>query len=171
MNFLQRLLRPAPDEREAVRPLYNAIVAVARRPPWYASLGVADSVAGRFDMVSMVLGLVMLRLEDEPACAPGTARLTELFIDDMDGQLRQSGVGDLVVGKHIGRLLAVLGGRLGALRTALADADDAALSEVVGRNVTLADGSRASALAGALRAYAQALADVEVAAIQAGELP
>ena len=171
MNLLGRLFRPNPDDRGAVRPLWQAVIGVARRPRWYRELGVADSVGGRFDMVSFILAMVMLRLEDEPACAPSTARLTELFIDDMDAQLRQSGVGDLVVGKHMGRLMSVLGGRLGALRIALKPGDDEALAEVVRRNLTLADESRAAALAGELRGFSRALAELEVGRILAGELP
>lgn len=171
MKLIERLFRSGADEREAVRPLWDAVVAVARRPRWYRELGVADTVPGRFDMVSFALSLVMLRLEVEPACATGTARLTELFVDDMDGQLRQSGIGDLVVGKHIGRLMSVLGGRLGALRVALLLADDQALVEVVRRNMTLTDESLAPALAGELRAFAQGLAERDVGRILAGELP
>jgi cytochrome b pre-mRNA-processing protein 3 len=64
--------------------------------------------------------------------------LTELFVEDMDGQLRESGVGDIVVGKHIGKLMASLGGRLGAYRTALAG--ESAFAEALQRNVTLEDG-------------------------------
>lgn len=170
MNLLQRLFRPAPDGRDAMRPLWHAVVGVARRPHWYRELGVADSLAGRFDMVSFVLALVMLRLEVESACAQSAARLTELFIDDMDAQLRESGIGDVVVGKHMGRLMSVLGGRLGALRMALA-LDGEALAEVIRRNMTLSDDGRALALADELRAFSRALAGREVAPILAGELP
>jgi cytochrome b pre-mRNA-processing protein 3 len=67
-----------------------------------------------------------------------SVRLTELFVTDMDGQLRESGVGDLVVGKHIGRLMSVLGGRLGAYRAALAGQED--LGAALERNLTLAPG-------------------------------
>jgi cytochrome b pre-mRNA-processing protein 3 len=35
----------------------------------------------------------------------------------MDGQIREIGFGDLVVGKQVGGILAVVGGRLGAYRT------------------------------------------------------
>jgi cytochrome b pre-mRNA-processing protein 3 len=172
MNFLARLLRPGRDDRSGELPLWQAIVAAARQRRWYAELGVADSVAGRFDMVSLVLALVLLRLEREQDCAGSSARLTELFVQDMDGQLRESGVGDLVVGKHIGRLISVLGGRLGALREALAAGDDPdALTEAVRRNVTLADDGRAAALAVALREFADTLGRREAGALLAGELP
>ena len=112
-------------------PLYAAIVAEARRPDWYLSGGVPDTIDGRFDMVALVLSLVLLRLEGEDAQA--CADLTERFIADMDGTLRQDGVGDQNVGKHIGRMVSALGGRLGAYRDARGD--DAAFGEALRRNL------------------------------------
>ncbi len=104
--------------------LYNAVVAEARRPEWYLAGQVPDTMDGRFDMVALMLSLVLIRLEHEGArspAAPLCAQLTERFIADMDGTLRQDGVGDQVVGKHIGRMVAALGGRLGAYRDARDD--------------------------------------------------
>lgn len=171
MKLLHRLFRARQDDRDGERPLWQAIVARARRPRWYAELGVADSVEGRFDMVSVILALVLQRTEVERTFAPRAARLTELFIADMDAQLRQSGVGDLVVGKHVGRLMGALGGRLGAFRLALTFSDDAALIEVIRRNMTMADESRTAALAAEFRAFAHALAGRDVDQLLAGDLP
>ena len=168
MNILARLLRTT-DPRAALRPLWHRTVEISREPQWYADCGVADTVPGRFDMVTAVLSLVLLRLEDAGRGAE-TARLTELFVEDMDGQLRESGVGDLVVGKHMGKLMATLGGRLGAYRAALADDSDAALAGAVRRNVTLNDGIEPEALAARLRAVATTLAATEADALLAGRI-
>jgi cytochrome b pre-mRNA-processing protein 3 len=59
-----------------------------------------------------------------------------LFVEDMDGQLRERGIGDIVVGKHIGRMMGALGGRLGALREAFSGGD---LDEVIARNIYRGD--------------------------------
>ncbi|WP_420136991.1 ubiquinol-cytochrome C chaperone family protein [Sphingomonas sp.] len=121
-------------EREKLAPLYRAIIAEARRPIWYREGSVPDTLDGRFDMVAAVLSLVLLRLEaeaDEHARS-ALAYLTELFVEDMDGQLRERGIGDIVVGKHIGRMMGALGGRLGALRQALQDGE---LDEAIQRNI------------------------------------
>ena len=75
-----------------------------------------DTVDGRFDMIAAVLAFVLIRLEQDPAAAATSAQVTERFVDDMDGQLRQMGIGDIVVGKHIGRMMSMLGGRIGAYR-------------------------------------------------------
>jgi len=117
MGFIARLMG---RRDETALPLYTAIVARAREPHWYEA-GVPDTVDGRFDMIATVLAFVLLRLEEDPTAAEASARLTERFVDDMDGQLREIGIGDIIVGKHIGKMMGMLGGRLGAYRTALAE--------------------------------------------------
>jgi cytochrome b pre-mRNA-processing protein 3 len=112
--------------------LYAGVVAEARRPEWYLAGEVPDTMDGRFDMVALVLSLVLIRLEDEGA-SQMCADVTERFIADMDGVLRQDGVGDQVVGKHIGRMMAALGGRLGAYRDSRGE--DAAFAEALKRNL------------------------------------
>ena len=172
MSVLARLLRPRSDGRAALRPLWHRIVAVSRNERWYIEGGVADSVAGRFDMIVTLLALVLLRLESAGAPARPGVYLTELFVADMDRQLRESGVGDLMVGKHIGRLVAVLGGRLGAYRSALADgAAPDALTAAVARNVSLAEGREPGVLAGLLMKHMRALDDVTVEDLLDGTLP
>jgi cytochrome b pre-mRNA-processing protein 3 len=155
VSLISRLLGKRTDTREAVRPLWHRVVEIAREKPWYATGGVADTVPGRFDAVTLVMALVMLRMERDKAAddtlIEPSVRLTELFVDDMDGQLRQSGVGDLGVGKRMGRLMSVLGGRIGALREALAQDDDAALAAALERNVTLTDGADKAWLAAEVR--------------------
>ena len=145
-NIVSRLLRSGPDPRTALRPLWHRLIEIAREPEWYRDCGVADTLEGRFDMVTAATAFAMLRMEGDEKLARSTGLLAEWFVEDMDGQLRQSGVGDLVVGKKIGKLMSTLGGRIGAYRSAMA-ADEAALAEAVRRNVTLADETRAPALA------------------------
>lgn len=135
MSMLSRLFSHR-DPADAVIPLYNAIVAGAREPEWYIDGAVADTMDGRFEMVAAILVLVLLRLEDEPTERRTSALLTETFVNDMDGQLRQIGVGDVMVGKHVGKMMGALGGRLGAYRAALADdRPEIALAAALRRNL------------------------------------
>lgn len=170
MSLINRLLGLRRDPREELRPLWHRTVEISRRPRWYAQLGVADTVPGRFDMITAILALVQLRLEREEGGIASSALLTELFVEDMDGQLRESGVGDLVVGKRMGRLVSVLGGRIGAYRTALAAPDDGALQEAVTRNMTMAQDESVPALAQALRAFHASLAECSLPAVLSGEI-
>ena len=158
-------------DRDAALPLYDAVVARARRPHWYVEGAVPDTLDGRFDMIAAVLAMVMLRLEREGAGAVPAASLAECFVDDMDGQLRQIVFGDMVVGKHIGRMMAALGGRLGAYRDGLADGTfEAALV----RNLYRGDAPAPDALthvATELRAFRAALDGVAIDDLLAGTLP
>lgn len=142
MGLLKRLFG-APDRGTAPQ-LYAAIVATGRARHWYAQGEVPDTIDGRFDMIVAILAQVLMRLESLDG-SQESVWLTELFVDDMDGQLRQSGVGDLGVGKRMGRLMSVLGGRIGALRELLAPddgaRDDGALVAALERNLTLTDGA------------------------------
>ena len=170
MKLLSRLLGAAADPREGLRPLWHRTVEIAREKRWYADLGVADTVEGRFDMITAMLALVLLRLEREPDLTQASVYLTELFVEDMDGQLRERGVGDMVVGKHMGRLMAAMGGRLGAYRDALAQTDDAALAAAAARNVSLVEGASAEPLAAALRAFHDKLSALASERILAGDI-
>lgn len=158
------------DEHAAVRPLWHRVVAIAREPEWYAQGGVADTVPGRFDAITMVLAAVLVRMEREEALIPPSVLLTELFVEDMDGQLRESGVGDMIVGKHIGKLMGTMGGRLGAYRDALASDDAAALADAVTRNVSLRDGADPTAVAVRLRTLADTVAAMPAADLLAGNI-
>ena len=169
MALFDRLLGRKSNESN-LRPLWHRVGEVAREPQWYAQGGIADTVAGRFDAITVVLGLVLLRLEGSAAVRGETARLTELFVADMDGQLRQSGVGDAVMAKHMGKLMSALGGRIDAFRAALAEPDDAALSAAVERNITMIEGADAGAVAREMRVIAAALAQTDDAALLAGAI-
>ena len=124
-------------------------------------------------MVATMVALALLRLEAEGESGRAeSVQLTELFIDDMDGTLRQIGIGDFVVGKHVGKLVGALGGRLGALREALADGAD--LEPVVRRNV-FRDGPASDAevdwVAARLRRLHQRLAETAMEPLLAGAFP
>jgi cytochrome b pre-mRNA-processing protein 3 len=159
-------------EETGIDRLYRAIVAAGRDPAWYLKGGVPDTVDGRFDMIAALLALVLLRLEaDGDACRDATVRLAETFIDDMNGNLRQIGIGDLVVGKHVTRMMGALGGRLGAFRDAAADGD---LVAPVRRNIFREHPPSDEALAfvaDRLAGFRHRLKDESSERLEAGELP
>ena len=167
MSFLAKLFGTAPDPKEELRPLWHWVVGEARSPAWYREGGAADTVDGRFDMITNVLAIAMLRLEQEEALIPSSARLTELFVDDMEGQLRELGFGDPTLGKKMGEMMEAMGGRLGAFRTAL-PLGLQATTEAVARNANLAEGADPSAMATALIALDQSLSQVPTDALLSG---
>ena len=159
------------DDRAALRPLYAAIVAKAREPHWYLDGAVPDTLDGRFDMVAAVMSLVLMRMEALDAHL-ASVKLTEIFVEDMDGQIRQIGFGDLVVGKQIGRMVSALGGRLAAYRAGLTG--EGSLPEAIMRNIFRGEAPEAHALAhveARIRALAAALDETARDALLAGDLP
>ncbi|MGN5375407.1 ubiquinol-cytochrome C chaperone family protein [Sphingomonas hankookensis] len=167
---LSRLFRREPPPRIAAA-LYDSVVARGRMPHWYLAGAVPDTLDGRFDMIAAILSMAMLRLEGEGAGAAPAASLAECFVDDMDGQLRQIGFGDMVVGKHIGRMMAALGGRLGAYRDGLAHGTfDAALVRNLYRGVA-PDPAALAHVAAELRALRTALDGATIDDLLAGKLP
>ena len=159
------------DDRAPLRPLYAALIARARQPHWYEEGAVPDTIDGRFDMVAAMMSLALIRMEALGLQNEG-ARLTEIFVEDMDGQVRQIGFGDLVVGKQIGRMMGALGGRIAAYRAALAG--EAPLDEAVTRNIFRGEAPEPAALAhvsAGLRAFAATLDKLDAASLLAGTLP
>lgn len=171
MSFITRLFRSKAD-RARIAPLYEAVVREARDPIWYLDGAVADTIEGRFEMVAAIVSVVIARLEGEgEAGAEKSVQLTEAFVDDMDGQLRQQGIGDIVVGKHIGKMMSALGGRLGAYRDGLAGDG---LDEALVRNLYRGETPDPAALAFAgdrLRRFDAAVRAAPLDALGAGRLP
>jgi len=93
------------------------------------------------------------------------------FVDDMDGQLREIGIGDVVVGKHVSKMMGMLGGRLGAYRGGIESGD---LGPALVRNLYRGHAPADAALAHVrdrLTAFRAALDAVALDALLAGRLP
>jgi len=102
-----------------VEPLYTALVAEARRPAWYLEGGVADTLDGRFAVLASLVALAILRLEDgRESAVRGSVALTESFISDMDGQMREQGFGDPSIGKQVRSMVGALASRVDRWRHA-----------------------------------------------------
>lgn len=172
MSFFTRLFGGR-EPRDALQPLYRMVVTRARDPQWYTQGAVPDTQDGRFDMIAAILALILLRLENEgDAFGPQSALLAELFVEDMDGQLRELGVGDIVVGKHIGKMMGALGGRLAAYRDGFKSDGDA--RESLLRNLyrgTEPDDDAVNYSVTRLEQFSAALAETPGADIIAGTVP
>jgi cytochrome b pre-mRNA-processing protein 3 len=150
--ILRSLLQRKPKPSEA---LYEQIVAAARRPYFYAELGVPDTVEGRFDMIALHMFLALNRLKGE-ADRQLSQDLVDVFFADMDRSLREMGVGDLTVGKKVRKIAESFYGRMDAYRNSMED--QAALTDAIARNVYAeTDKVHAGSLAGWTQ---QAIADL-----------
>jgi cytochrome b pre-mRNA-processing protein 3 len=125
-----------PHERAGFA-LYSAAVGAARNPALFATLGVPDTLDGRFDLISLHTGLLVCRLSQDadPRAKDLAQAVFDAMFADMDISLREMGVGDLSVGKRVKRMWEAFHGRAQAYDAALAAGDHAALEAALARNV------------------------------------
>lgn len=118
LRFLFPGLTTSPNRGAA---LFASLVAEARRKQWFLEGGVEDSLDGRFAVLSTVTALATVRLERGGSAATDEAvALAERFIEAMDSEHRQMGIGDPALGKTVRRLVSALGRRVEIWRSAVA---------------------------------------------------
>ena len=121
---------------DAAHALYRDLVAQARWPTLYTEHGAPDSRDGRLELIYLHAILVMRRLRAEGPPGQQLAQaLFDLLFRDVDRHLREWGVGDLSVGKHVKALAQSFYGRATALDGPLASSDLPAIEAVLLRNV------------------------------------
>jgi cytochrome b pre-mRNA-processing protein 3 len=165
------LFRRASSVRGTAEALYAKVVAQARRPEFYTDLGVPDTADGRFELIALHAFLVLRRLKAEP----GAGELSQVLFDHMfanlDQNLREMGIGDLSIGRHVKALAEGFYGRIAAYDAGLAEGDSV-LGEAFRRNLYRHTTPSDEALAGMsayLRREAAALDCAGVDALRKGE--
>lgn len=144
--------------RGTIEAIYGMIVAQAREPAFYASLGVRDTVNGRFDMLILHLWLVLRRLQSVEGGNRPSQALFDRFCADMDDNLREMGVGDLTVPKRMQAFGEAFYGRSAAYDLAF-EAGDEELAQALSKNVFNGEAvDSARALAAYVRETSESLA-------------
>ena len=159
--------------RQTARLLYGSIVTAARRHTFYADWGAPDTLQGRFELILVHLVLAQRRLMLE---GPGGARLaralSEVFVVDMDDQMREMTFGDLRVPREITGATAALFDRWRAYDGALATGEGRPLAEALAGQLAYLDPEAridTRNLAGYMRRAAEAILAQPSAGILAGE--
>ena len=118
LRFLFPRLTAQPSRGAA---LFSALIAEARHEDWFVEAGVADTLDGRFAVLSTVTALATVRLERGGSDARDEAvAVAERFIEAMDSEHRQMGIGDPTLGKTVRKLVSALGRRVELWRNAVA---------------------------------------------------
>jgi cytochrome b pre-mRNA-processing protein 3 len=116
--------------------LYGAIVAQSRRAAFYTGYGVPDTIDGRFDVIVLHIVLLLARLDRVGPAARGIGQsLFDRFCGDLDGNLREMGVGDLAVPKRMRQFGEAYYGRQAAYLAAFAAPDRRKLEKALARNI------------------------------------
>ncbi len=126
-------------ERAAVtagKALYASAVGQARTPAFYTGMAVPDTLMGRFELYTLHIILLVLRLKGRgPGAAETVQALFDAYLAGLDIALREMGVGDLSVGKKMKKLGRAFYGRVGKWDEALTADDAEALKALVARTV------------------------------------
>ena len=116
LHFLFPALTAAPKRGEA---LFAAVTAKARERHWYIEGAVLDTLDGRFRMLATLAALLIVRLErlGEEGEALSVA-FTERFIEVMESEHRELGLGDPKLGRTVRKLVGSLARRAELWRSA-----------------------------------------------------
>jgi cytochrome b pre-mRNA-processing protein 3 len=100
-------------EPERGAELFAWVTAQARAPHWYRDGAVADTVDGRFAMLATIAALASVRLERAgESGARASVALAERFIEVMESEHREMGLGDPKLGRTVRKLVGALGRRI-----------------------------------------------------------
>jgi cytochrome b pre-mRNA-processing protein 3 len=125
-------------EPERGAELFAWVTAQARATHWYLDGAVEDTVDGRFAMLATIAALVSVRLEQAgDAGARATVALTERFIEVMEAEHREMGLGDPKLGRTVRKLVGALARRIELWRPVGGDDDwnESAQTSVYGDHV------------------------------------
>lgn len=147
LDFLFRRLTA--DPRRGAE-LLAALSRIAREPHWYVEGKVPDTIHGRFAVLATVTALVLARLESDGERGDAVSvALTERFIETMEAEHRELGLGDPTLGKTVRKLVGSLSRRTDLWRSAAAGETEwaAATRDSLYRDAVTADALAHSASA------------------------
>ena len=148
--------------------LFDAVTAEARRPYWYVDGAVPDTLDGRFAVLSTVAAILLIRLEREGAAGDAASvALTERFIQVMESEHRELGLGDPTLGKTVRKLVAMLANRTDLWRDAEADWVEATRESLYKGEVS---GTALHHSADALRDWARRVDAAPLAELEQGQI-
>ena len=126
--------KPRAPLRGTIEAIYGMIVTQTREPLFYRDFGVPDTVNGRFDFLVLHLWIVLRRFKPLEGGAPLSQALFDRFCEDMDANLREMGVGDIVVPKRMRAFGEAFYGRVAAYDVAL-DQGQEPLAQALCKNI------------------------------------
>lgn len=131
-----RLFGKKNNNKAIVARQYELLTKAARQPAFYASMGVPDTVMGRFEMLSMILILYFRRTASSERSGQEIAQeIIDYFFEDLDHSFRELGIGDMGVPKRVKKFARMYYGRLESYAAALDSGDREALQQSLRRNI------------------------------------
>ncbi len=164
-------LKTRRERRDRARALYFAAATQARQPAFYQEMGVPDTMDGRFEMTALHIFLLMnaLKQDKDPRGEKMAQALFDRLFKVTDQAIREMGIGDLSVPRHMKRMMTAFNGR--AYGYTLALRQGKGMGDALRRNVYGTVGSVAPHALAQLEFYvADAIAALNKEDILAGQV-
>lgn len=134
MLGLRKHKNPPHKYEPQARATYAKMLDHIRQPVFYTRFGVPDSFDGRFDLLLVHAFMIIHVMGDDVSTAKGfNQALFDVMFADMDQTLREMGIGDMGVPKHMRRMMKAFNGRVQVYSNAIGD--DAAFEAALLRNL------------------------------------
>lgn len=114
--------------------LYRCALLNSRKTMFYESMGIPDTFDGRFDLLLVHIYIINHLLKGYEYYSKLSQALFDCMFADMDQTLREMGVGDVGVPKHMKRMMKAYNGRIQAYDEAFLK-DDIELEGALRRNL------------------------------------
>ncbi len=122
--------------RDVIERLYKAVVAQSRSVTFYQTIGVPDTLEGRFELLTLHMTLISRRLKALPSPGPDMSQdLVDLTFAQFETALREIGVGDISIPKRMKVMASAYLGRASAYDEALRKNEAGLLAEALARNL------------------------------------
>ena len=132
-RIIEKWARPGGDEAHLI---YSNIAAAARRPEFYLNYEVEDTLDGRFDTLTLMVVLVIHRLNKAGSAGKELAQeVIDMMFADMDLSLHEIGVSENKVGKKVKTMATAFLGRMNAYSAAIDREDEVELAAALRRNL------------------------------------
>ena len=113
--------------------LYASALENTRLEVFYREYSVPDSFDGRFDLLLLHIFIILRRIKGQDNYDELSQDLFNVMFKDMDQTLREMGIGDVGIPKHMKKMMLAFNGRMHAYQEAVSSAK--ALRGVVARNL------------------------------------
>lgn len=167
MKFLSRF-RPPAKPSATPDTVLDRIVSQSRLPAWYARDGVDDTTEGRFELLLLHLFIVLHGLRGLKGMEGFNQQLFDAAFMHLDWNLRELGVGDMVVGKRVRTMAEVFYGRVKQYREGL-EAGEGELAAVLAK--TLPGVKHPQRIAGYVAASVTAVEQAGANVLETAEVP
>lgn len=114
--------------------LYQGALNNTREAVFYDGCGVPDTFDGRFDLLLVHIFIQLNRQMSAPGYDAVSQDLFDLTFLNMEETLREMGIGDMGIPKHMRRMMTAFNGRMHAYQSGLEGGKDA-LEKALRRNL------------------------------------